>query len=98
MDIKYDNNSNLIFNLETTLYADAVVKSGFDQFAQITAGAKGTFLYGKATGILYEYGDLEITNGHFSAGNTLAFIEGKDLDYEDFYHEFEVYQGWEKDL
>ena len=40
VNINYDDDSNLMINLETTLYADAEVKSGFDQFAYITAGAK----------------------------------------------------------
>ena len=98
VNINYDDDSNLMINLETTLYADAEVKSGFDQFAYITAGAKWTFLSGEATGTLYEYGDLIFTNGHFSAGNTTAFIQGKDLEYKKFYYEFEVYQGWETTL
>jgi len=98
VNINYDDDSNLMIHLDATLYADAVVKSGFDQFAYITAGARGTFLSGEATGTLYEYGDLEFTNGHFSAGETKAFIQGKDLDYENFYYDFEVYEGWEKSL
>ena len=93
--INYDSNSNLRIHLDTTLYANAAVRSGFGKFSYITAGAKGTFLSGDATGIFY---DRIITNGHFSAGKTLAYVEGKDLENENFYHEFEVYQGWERVL
>lgn len=98
VEIGYNSNSNLRIDLDANLYSDASIYDGFDQFAYITAGAKGTFLSGSATGLFNNYGEVNITKGHFSGGMTLVYVEGKDFGYEKFYHEFELYQGWEKDL
>ena len=93
--VKFDSNAKTKLNirLSGSLYAKCEIKAGWDAFASVSAGAKGTILTSNIN-VLVGPGNTLSKTASFTAGTVQVYVKAKALMFTLWTKSWTVFKGW----